>query len=141
MNRLIGFELRKISNLIRRKMDSTTIGDEKLSGMQGFVIGYLYDNRDKDIFQKDIESLRNIRRSTATSMLKTMESNGLIIKESVPEDARLKKLKLTDKGLLLHRKVNDEIHKLEAEMTAGISEEMLQNFYNVLDIMAKNLEE
>ena len=52
----LGFQLKAVNNLIRRKLDvtfsETGLGD--LSGMQGPMIGYIVDNSDKqDIFQKD----------------------------------------------------------------------------------------
>ena len=71
-------------------------GVEEATGVQGRLIGFLY-NRTKtgDVFQRDIEESFNIRRSTVTGMLKTMEQNGLITRCGVSGDARLKKIMLT----------------------------------------------
>ena len=52
-----------------------------------------------DLRQKDFEQQFNIRRSTASNILALIEKNGLIQRESVPYDARLKKIVLTDKAI------------------------------------------
>ena len=100
-NRDIGFEFRRINNLIRRDIERSKINGEIDTSrfVHGWAIRYLYDNREKEIFQKDIEKEFSIRRSTASNILKLMEKNGLIERISVPYDARLKKLTLTKKAV------------------------------------------
>ena len=111
MNRSIGMECRCVSNLVRRKMGETDAikVSQELTGMHGFVIGYLYNNQQQEVYQKDLEKRFEIRRSTATQMLTLMEKNGLILRQPVPHDARLKKLVLTDKAIELHKQVVKEI--------------------------------
>ena len=43
---------------------------EQIPPIHGWVIGYLYDNREKEIFQKDLESTFCIARSTVTKIVK-----------------------------------------------------------------------
>jgi len=97
----IGFQLKFINNLIRRRMDVrfSEQGLGELSGMQGPMVGYIYDNcKKQDIFQKDIEKVFNIRRSTATVMLQNLELKGFITRQAVEHDARLKKIMVTEKA-------------------------------------------
>ena len=102
----IGFEIRAMSNLLKRDFRKRCPKElDPSTGIHGFVIGYLYKNRNKDIFQKDFEQHLEIRRSTATKMLQLMEKNGLIVRKSIESDARLKKIELTDKAVCLHKKV------------------------------------
>ena len=109
--------------------------------MHGFIIGYLYDNSDHDIYQREIEEKFNIRRSSVSSVLGLMEKNGLIKREAVEHDARLKKLVLTDKAKKLHERVHEEIEELEDTLTKGISQSELDSFMNTLDKLKTNLEE
>ena len=44
-------------------------GVDEVTMMHGWIIRYLYENREQDIFQKDIEEEFNIRRSSAAVML------------------------------------------------------------------------
>ena len=91
------------------------------------------------IGSKDIEAEFKICRSTVTNILKLMEKKGYIKRESVPYDARLKKLVLTDTGRELHEKTKDMIDMLEEQTVAGISKEDLDTFYRVIDQVKNNV--
>lgn len=97
----IGHEIKAIDHLMQRKMFmiASKSGLDKVTVMHGWIIGYLIMNKDRDIYQKDIESEFAISRSTVTNILKLMEKKGYITRASVASDARLKKIALTDKGI------------------------------------------
>ena len=101
--RHVGGEIRVLSNLIKRCMDDGM--PPETTGMQGWIIGFLHRNEDRDMFQRDVEAEFNIRRSTATGILQLMEKNGFLLREPVAYDARLKKLVLTPKALAVHEGV------------------------------------
>ena len=85
----IGFQIRTLSHLVKRTVDQAAFGgvDDHPTGVQGWIIGYLYKNRDKEVFQRDIQEQFSIRRSTVTGILQLMEKNGLITRSSVEQDA------------------------------------------------------
>lgn len=64
----IGFELRTVNNMLHRQIiaSENIKRVDELTGATGWLIGYLVHNRDRDIFQKDIEKEFSIRRSTAS---------------------------------------------------------------------------
>ena len=103
MNRekYLGVEISKVSNLLKRDFGTNSVRQriEEATGKNGWIIGYLAEHKDEDVFQKDIETTFSIRRSTVSNMLGLMEKKGLIRRQSVRSDARLKKLTLTDKAL------------------------------------------
>ena len=68
-----------------------------------------------------------------------MEKKGYIRRESVPYDARLKKLVLTDTGRELHEKTKDMIDILEEQTIEGIAKEDLDTFYRVIDQLKSNV--
>ena len=140
-SRKIGFELHKTSRMIKRYMDSDAAKSyvDKLTGTHGWAIGYLYHNRDRDIFQKDFEQEFNIRRSTASTILTLMEKNGLINRESVDYDARLKKITLTDKAIEIQNFVEASLGRMENMLGQGISDDELEIFFSVLDKICENL--
>ena len=142
--RAIGFELRCANNVIRRNLDQRFAekGLEDLSGIQGPVIGYIYGNsKERDVFQKDIEKAFNVRRSTATVMLQTMEQKGLILREAVPDDGRLKKIILTDKAKDLHKRVHEQIEQFHRELEEGITPEEKAEFLRILDRICDNVKD
>ena len=106
-------------------------GVDELTAMHGWILGYLCRNEDKDIFQKDIEAEFKICRSTVTNILKLMEKKGYIRRESVPYDARLKKLVLTDTG----REVEEEdvaLDDFSDEIDQWIIDQLKSNVKNML---------
>lgn len=137
----IGFVLRTTANLFRRQIDNSAgkHGMEGLTGMQGRVIGFLCHNLDRDIFQRDIENEFSIRRSTATAILQTMEKRGLIRRESVESDGRLKRIIPCKAALEGHELFEKEIEAVEKAARKGISEEEIDAFFATLQKMKNNL--
>ena len=139
----IGFNIRKLSNLIKRDIEKSRIklGFDDIKGINGWAIAFLYENRDKDIFQRDFEEKFSIRRSTASVILKTMEQKGFILRKSDSKDARLKKIVLTDKAIETHRKITKEIEEREKRLRQNISDEELKVFFNCIEKFCSNMED
>ena len=106
--------------------------------MQGGIIVFLMRSNGA-VYQRDIEKQFNIRRSTATGILKGMERDMLIHRVPVSDDARLKRLVLTDKARDNYESFVKRAKELECIMSEGISEEDMQTFFCVLDRMKANL--
>ena len=128
-----------LSNLIRRKIHSL----DRIPGLtpvqDAFLHFILGRCREQDLFQKHVEEEFNLRRSTATELLKLMEKKGLIYREGVSYDARLKKIMPTDKGVMLEGQVLKDILEMERLVTKGIPEEELEAFIATGTKMMNNL--
>ena len=137
----IGYEIRTLDNLMFRMLlaYSAREGMDELTMMHGWIIGYLYDNREKDIYQKDLEKKFSISRSTVTNILKRMESKGYICREPVPEDARLKKLVLTEEGLRLHWQKEALIAQMNEELKGTLAPEEVEQFLRIARKMKDNI--
>ena len=98
--RRIGWQIKVISNLIKREVGNYCCEkyQDELTGNNMFIIGHLARHRNEDVFQKDLEEIFSVRRSTMSTIILRMEQKGFLVRESVPYDARLKKLVLTEKG-------------------------------------------
>lgn len=129
----------KLSNKLRRRMDNLS-SREHFSGSQGRTLHFLLAQTG-DVFQKDIEEEYSIRPSTASEMLKQMEERGLIRRETVPYDNRLKKVVLTDQALAYRQQVRQELTQLEETLIQGISPEEMEVFFRVVEKMMDNLAE
>ena len=77
------------------------------------------DRADTEIYQKDIEQEFKVSRATASNMLQLMERKGLIVRESVSRDARLKKISLTEKAKNMVAKSDADIREMEQLITKG----------------------
>lgn len=140
--RRLGREIRILSNMMRREIDSseTLRCTRKVTGTGGWLLGYLYANRDIDVYQRDIEKEFQIRRATSSKVVSRMEEKGLVRRETVSSDARLKKLTLTDAGLALQREICSNLDSFDEKFTAGLSEKELDAFYSVIDRIKENIE-
>ena len=79
MNKRLIYEVKAVSNIVKRTIDSRLSKDlkyEQLTTSQCKILNYLSSKEDTDIYQKDIEKVFSIRRSTATKTLQLMEKNG-----------------------------------------------------------------
>lgn len=103
------------------------------------IIRYLVRNADHDVFPQDVERRFGITRSTSCRVLGLMERKGLIAREPVPQDARLKKIVLTDKA----RHIDDELYgnavAMEKLLLQGLSDAEILGFMHTLDVMQTNL--
>ena len=81
----IGFENKRLENEIHSRMTAyrAAMGGEELTMMQSWIIRFLYEHSEEDIYQRDIEAEFSIARSTATGILKLMEKRGYIRRVSV----------------------------------------------------------
>ena len=141
--RNVGYKLRLLHNQIHKRMEYQKSQNEFESGdltrMQRFTMGYLHKNNDKEIYQRDIEAEFAISRATASNMLAVMERKGLIKREPVKHDARLKKLVLTERSMKLYQQVEQDIRETDELLTKGMSEGDKQQLHQYLDIMIQNL--
>ena len=135
----VGFRIRTLSVAIKRAFEaSKSRSGFECTGTHGWVIGYLYDNRDRDVFQRDIEKQFSVRRPTMTEILKLMEKNGLVIREKCESDARLKRIKLTEKALLIHEMHEKHIVSFENALLEGISDEELAVWFAISQKIEQN---
>ena len=142
-DRYIGIEMSKISNIMKRnyKNSRNAESDDDITGKHGWIIGSIAENEGRDIYQKDIETRFVIRRSTVSGILRLMEKNGYIIRESVCHDARLKKLTLTDKARDYLSKTMEKVDEQEKRLRSTLTDEELDSLFSILDKIENNLEE
>ena len=138
----IGYKIRLIHNQIHKRMEAKKQENEKepLTGMQRWTLGFLRDHDGKDIYQKDIETEFSVSRATASNMLAVMERKGLVRRETVEHDARLKKLVLTDKARTMVERSEQDMREMEALLEKGLSDEEVKDLKKYLDRMLLNLD-
>lgn len=127
----------KLSNKLRRRIDALS-RREQISGAQGKVLHFLM-MQTGDVFQKDIEEEYSLRPPSATELLKKMEQNGLIRREAAPDDARLKRIVVTERAMQYRDDIRADILQLEAELTRGIPQEDMAAFFRAIEKMLENM--
>ena len=139
----LGHTVHVMDNMIGRLIhyyQSSSFSTQGLTPMHCRVISYLYHHSDAQIFQKDIESVFHIARSTATGILQLMEKNGYIQREPWPDDGRQKLLVLTEKGKAVEMETSRNFRHLEQVLAQKISPEDLEIFCSVADQICCNVQ-
>ena len=145
MERALGVELRTLSNLTRRYFEQYSHKKciEAITGTNSWIIGYIGDRAEagEDVYQRDLETRFGITRSTASKVINLMVQKGLIERQNVMHDARLKKLVLTEKSREIKRLMDEDHQRFERELRKGFEEDELQMLFASLDKMKQNLKE
>ncbi len=141
MRRKIPFEIKILDNMLNRKICENVKkeGISNVSHVQADILSYLYRNKDRIIYQNEVEKKIGVRRSTISGILKTMEKNGLIIRNDSSEDARKKEVSLTLKSIKKHDDLEKKVEIFEKELLKGISYEEKEIFFKVIDKLKDNL--
>ena len=135
------YSLKMIDNLVRKLMDRhITAAKQGLTIMHTWIVGFLYNNPDRAVYQRDIEREFRINRATVSGMISLMEQKGLIRRLSVSHDARLKKLELTQLGQELHEKQVRRFEALEGTMEDALTPEELRQLFVITDKLRHTLE-
>ena len=135
-----GKKINQISNRLRRRSRAIqeTIG---ISGAQGNILNYiLVESQNRSVYQKDIEQEFGLRPSTATETLKSLEKNGLIKRETDPNDGRYKKIVFTEKAEQIEAVLKSEIEESETILLQGVTKEERQEFLRIAEKMLQNLD-
>ena len=139
--RMLAKEIHRLDNRIGRCLHQSAVHREReqLSSSNGHIIHFLLKHPERAIYQKDLEDELGITRSTASRVVRLMEENGLVRRESVPHDARLKRLALTERSLALSEAMKQNGLAVDRRLLKGFSAEEEAQLYRFLDRMLENL--
>ena len=135
MEKIIAKNINKTGYYIRRYICNmqSIIDLENVSGTNVFIFVHLYKNKDKEIFQKDIEKEFGMTRSTASNILALMEKKGLIKRIPSLVDKRLKQVVLTPLGDEYSKKVKDELDDFNSKINNCFNDEEKKQLFNYLE--------
>lgn len=141
MEKDCGMWIHILSHKLKKRMNANmqSLG---LTGGQSRIMHYiLVKCAEGPVFQRDVEKAFGMSRSTATGILQLMEKNGLIVRESVASDARLKSLIPTERAAHLDAQISESLRQGKQRLTKGLSSEQLAQFLETAAHMAANLDE
>lgn len=136
----LGLEVRVLSNLIYNKLNQTTMETENLTIHQCWILQHLTQNIGKEIYQKDIEQLFSIKRSTANQMLRTMEVRGFIRRTVSEEDARRNILTVTEEGIAACDHLVKNLYQFILKLHGDIPRNELEQFQETMRKLWRNIE-
>lgn len=137
------YKIKSLDQSILRVLgiDSKETINYKITPTQMHIVKYIIDNESKDVYQRDLEELLNLRRATVSGVLQTMEKNNLIERVICSSDARTKKIILKEDAIRIYQKGEKNLKQLEKKLLDNISNEELNMFNSVINKMNKNISE
>lgn len=138
----IGCKIKNVDLEIKRTMLLLLRSDgiDEVTATHGFILGYLSDHSDRDVFQRDLEAHLKIGRSSVTTVLNLMEKNGYVTRSLVDKDARLRKISLTEKGCAMNLRIRKIIDRMESSLLDGLSAEEQSLLFELLEKVRSNAE-
>lgn len=132
--------LRSVHNVINRylKVTQPDMIDGLSSGNVDIIV-YLDHHKGEDVFPQDIEQRFGITRSTSCRVLGLMERKGLVAREPVPHDARMKRIVLTEQSRTIATMLRENAESMERVLLRGLDDDDIRGFMHVLDVMQTNL--
>lgn len=104
------------------------------------TLQYISEHEVAAVYQKDIESFLRIRRSSVSSLLKKLETGGLLMRVPVPEDARLKRLFLTEQGRSLVEEIEGLHARIEQYISSILTQEEVESLNSILEKIARGMD-
>ena len=138
MDKRYGHCILDLSRSIRRYIDYS-FSSKGLTGHQARVLRTIYEKSLVGVvFQKDVEKIFDVRRSTMTSSLQALESLGYIKRVHSETDARAKVILITQSGIEASEFGKQIIDKTEEMIINCLSEEELSSFIATIKKIKSN---
>lgn len=141
--RHIGKYVNHLSKDIRYACNSYLVNSgADVTGEQCRLLGYIRRRNDSGecVYQRDIEREFMIKRSSVASILGNLEKGGYIKREGDEQDARIKKVIMTEKGTELETSMYRNILRVESIISHGMSEDEKEMFLSLLKRAISNIE-
>lgn len=113
----------KILNTAIERLLNKELTEFGITYTQATVIGYLKQNLDNEIFQKDIEYNLGLTHSTVSILLSRMEEKQMVVMKSLATDRRYKSVALTPQALEISEQIHRKIQQITEMLFDGVSAE------------------
>ncbi|WP_079079133.1 MarR family winged helix-turn-helix transcriptional regulator [Streptomyces sp. DSM 15324] len=90
---------------------------------------------ERPLRMRDLSEMTGVAARTATSIVDSLERDGLVERVRHPDDRRAFLLRLTDDGLRCHREAEEVDRLALAEATAGLTPEDRERFRTLLAVV------
>ncbi len=136
------FSLHALEHLSRKYMEKRmreTTGEE-LPNNSGFIMHYLEcHDEEEPVYQKDLERAFHLSKSTITGLVQGLEQAGFVSRVSVKEDARLKRVVLTEKGKKHNSLVKKLLQEIDEQMGTTLTDEEKETFIRCCEKMRNRI--
>ncbi|MDD6467963.1 MAG: MarR family transcriptional regulator [Erysipelotrichaceae bacterium] len=108
---------------------------------QADLLRYLSMNHDKNIMitQREIEKYFNSSNPTISGLLNRLEEKGFIIRKIDADDARKRKIQLTEKALKIDRELRCQLDTFDDALLSNFDEQQQEQLFSMLEQIVDQL--
>jgi DNA-binding MarR family transcriptional regulator len=133
----LGYLIRTTHKVMSRRL-ATELARHGVAFKQYFYLRALLE--EDRISQIELSERVGMNRATVTSVIDTMEREGLVRRVADPNDRRVYLIALTPKGRKLRAPIMETIASIQAAASTGLSARELAEFRRIAEHMQRNLE-
>ena len=128
------------THMIRKLFYHKKIGEcSRPKPLQIAILAFLIENKDKVIYQKDLENEFKISKAAISDVINAMENNNMIKKVQEENDARKKRILLTDESYENYKNMESKKQEAINSILKDISEEDIKKFIEVAEKLKENM--
>ena len=138
----VGLLIKFLNGRITNKVNKNLV-EFNLTCVQHEILCFINKNeKERDVFQKDIEKCLKLTNPTVTGIIKRLEEKQMIVRCSSSIDARYKCLHLTEKGKdLICKSFKFGSNTIEKQLVNNMTGEEVKVLKDLLYRALKNMEE
>ena len=110
----------------------------ELTGAQGHIMAYLAHAKTPPC-PRDLEAEFHLTHPTVSGLLSRLEQKGFIELRTDPEDRRIKRIYVLEKGRQCHEVMHNTILRNEQRMVEGFTQEEQEVFSDLLQRAIRNM--
>jgi DNA-binding MarR family transcriptional regulator len=137
----IGAEMRQTSSAVKNYIDIYLRDHlkEKLTGIEGMVLGYIFHHHDQLVTSKNISFSHHAAKATVSQTLTGLKNKGYIKMEPLEDDKRNKVITLTEKGEKVHAEFDELFLSINKRIEEGLKEEDKKEMRKLMKKIRDNL--
>ena len=138
----VGLLIKFLNGRITNKVNKNLV-EFNLTCVQHEILCFINKNeKERDVFQKDIEKCLKLTNPTVTGIIKRLEEKQMIVRCPSSIDARYKCLHVTEKGKdLICKSFKFGSNTIEKQLVNDMTDEEVKVLKNLLYRALKNMEE
>lgn len=136
----LGLLLKKINESMARRANVNLMKHD-LTFAQMHVLVRLYDTPGRTLCLKALEGCFQLAQSTVAGLASRLEKKGLVAYVPDPADKRVKRIRLTDKGVACCEEGWENICRTRRLLVSRLTEEEQQELHRLLEVVYQSIQE
>lgn len=130
---------RQVRTLFRSKFDG--LMPAGVTRVEGRFLGYIYNHQEEGVISTDLVNAFQLKKSTVSETLSSLERKGFIVFSRSKDDARKKNICLAEKGIKHEQAAAPIIAEFDAILEGALNEEEQAQFNRIYEKLSQAIQE